>query len=94
MNRPTMDVSSERLKLRANIEEEIDTIITKCGFEKVNFEEKEKSDELAFLDKSTRSEMTTPWKRSLRLYKKCQNTASLSVTVECRKGSENIHEED
>lgn len=63
MNRPTLDVSSERLKLRTNIEEAIDSIITDCGFEKVNFDNK---------IQGTVAETTkrTPWKRSLTLYQK------------------------
>jgi hypothetical protein len=54
MGRPELDVSSDRLKLRPNIEEEIDAMLQSCGFHKVVFPSAEK----------------TQWNRSLQLYER------------------------
>lgn len=39
MNRSEIDISSERLKLRVNIEEEIENIICSCGFRRISINE-------------------------------------------------------
>jgi len=54
MGRPEIDVSSDRLKLRPNIEQEIDVILQANGFQKVSFSSTEK----------------TEWNRTLELYER------------------------
>lgn len=55
MGRPEMDVSSDRLKLRPNIEKEIDAILSSCGFAMVS------------LPSTTEK---TQWNRTLELYER------------------------
>ena len=54
MGRPEIDVSSDRLKLRPNIEKEIDVILSSAGFQKVSLVSNER----------------TKWKRTLELYER------------------------
>lgn len=54
MGRPEFNVSSDRLKLRRNIEKEIDAILQSAGFNRVSFS----------------SEQKTEWNRSLELYER------------------------
>jgi SAM-dependent methyltransferase len=56
LGQPDFDVSSDRLKLRSNIEEEIDKILKEQSFRRVQLEETDP-------DK-------TKWNRSLRLYER------------------------
>ena len=66
LKRPEIDVSSERLKMRAGIEIEIDKVVTGCGFRRVklNDEGGEQGDDLR-----------TAWNRTLKLYERveCDN---------------------
>lgn len=55
MGRTEIDVSSERLKLRQNIEEEIDSILHANGFRNVAFSTPHKK---------------TQWNRKLQLYER------------------------
>lgn len=54
MGRQELDVSAERLKLRPNIEQEIDSILKSNGFKKIAFSSSEK----------------TQWNRTLELYER------------------------
>lgn len=54
MGRPALHVSSDRLKLRPNIEKEIDAILQLAGFNRVSFS----------------SEQKTEWNRTLELYER------------------------
>jgi SAM-dependent methyltransferase len=54
MGRPELNVSSDRLKLRPNIEEEMDAILQSAGFDRVAFSTQEK----------------TEWNRTLELYER------------------------
>lgn len=60
-----LDVTSSRLKLRPEIEEEIDKIIVAAGFRRVNLQS-----EKAGLDTSDERDATTSWKRTLHLYER------------------------
>jgi SAM-dependent methyltransferase len=60
LGQPEVDVSTERLKLRSNIEEHIDTIVREHSFRRVEFQnEKDQEDK-------------TQWNRSLRLYERVE----------------------
>jgi SAM-dependent methyltransferase len=54
IGRPELNVSSDRLKLRPNVEEEIDAILQWAGFDRVAFSNQEK----------------TEWNRTLELYER------------------------
>lgn len=61
MKRPELDVSSERLKMRSDIENEIDKVVTGCGFRRVKLDDEggEQGDDLR-----------TAWNRTLQLYER------------------------
>ena len=61
MKRPELDVSSERLKMRSDIENEIVKVVTGCGFRRVKLdgEAGEQGDDLR-----------TAWNRTLQLYER------------------------
>ena len=63
LKRPEIDVSSERLKMRADIESEIDKVVLGCGFRRVklNDEAGEQGDDLR-----------TAWNRTLQLYERVE----------------------
>ena len=72
MNRPELDISSDRLKMRLNVEEEIESIVRNCGFEKVPTASAHSYcgniiDSKIVQEKSVR----TAWKRCLQLYVRC-----------------------
>ena len=58
MNRPEEDISVDRLKMRENIEESIDRVVTSFGFKKVTIP----NDEV--------QNSRTKWKRKLQIYKR------------------------
>lgn len=59
LGRPELDVSANRLELRNNVADAIDSIVTKCGFQRVDLKELNSS--------------TTCWNRSLQLYERTIN---------------------
>ncbi len=63
MKRPEIDVSSERLKMRNDIENEIDKVVTGCGFRRVKLDGQagEQGDDLR-----------TAWNRTLQLYERTE----------------------
>jgi hypothetical protein len=68
-----MDISPERLKLRLNIEKEVETIICSCGFRRIlSGNEKDDADE-SNADKHDKdvNATRTAWNRSLQLYVRC-----------------------
>lgn len=74
MNRPEIDTSSERLKMRIDIESEIDRVLNGCKFERVNVNaircrKRGSKDKITEQDaESTR----TKWNRNLQLYKRVE----------------------
>lgn len=72
MNRPEIDTSSERLKMRTDIENEIDRVLTGFNFERVNVDtelvktQAREND----LDIGSSESTRTKWKRNLQLYKR------------------------
>jgi hypothetical protein len=58
MNRPEVDVSTKRLKLRGNIGDEIERIMVNNGFEQINIK----------LSSTEPTMPTTEWNRTLYLY--------------------------
>ena len=60
-----LEVTSTRLKLRPDIEEEIAKIIVEAGFRRVNIQPKH-----ADLDAKDEKDATTSWKRTLHLYER------------------------
>lgn len=62
MNRPEENISMERLKMRNNIEGEIDTVLEEFGFERVAIDEK--------ATKEGSEHSRTKWKRNLQMYKR------------------------
>ncbi len=73
MNRPELDVSTERLKMRFSVETEVEQVLKKCGFERVFLSptasngQSEDQDCKALDEKASR----TKWNRNLQLYKRC-----------------------
>ncbi len=65
MNRPELDVSTERLKMRSNIETEVTQILKKCGFERVFLSP------TGTMSEDPNEEQRTKWDRNLQLYKRC-----------------------
>lgn len=64
MNRPEEDISVERLKMRADIENEIDRVMQGFGFERVAISRESRC--IA----SSNDDSRTKWKRNLQLYKR------------------------
>ncbi len=69
MNRPELDdVSSSRLKMRPDVELEVEKVVTGCGFRRVSL------DELGCAKPSSNDEETkqavTSWNRTLHLYER------------------------
>ena len=62
MNRPEEDISLERLKMRSNIEGEIDTVLEEFGFERVAIDDN--------ATKEGSEDSRTKWKRNLQMYKR------------------------
>jgi Bicoid-interacting protein 3 (Bin3). len=58
MNRPEEDISTTRLKIRSNIEAEIDRILCECNFTRVD------------VNQGRSSEIVSKWKRNLQLYRR------------------------
>jgi hypothetical protein len=65
MKRPEIDVSAERLKMRTDIEGEIEKVVTGCGFRRVQLdvEAGEQAEDLR-----------TAWKRTLQLYERTETS--------------------
>jgi len=63
MKRPEIDVSAERLKMRNQIENEIEKVVTGCGFRrvKIDLEADEQVDDVR-----------TAWNRTLQLYERTE----------------------
>jgi hypothetical protein len=66
MNRPEEDLSVARLKIRNNIEAEIDRILCECNFERVEVHD------------GRPYEILSKWKRNLQLYKLSKNLDGMS----------------
>ena len=62
MNRPEEDISLERLKMRSNIEGEIDTVLEEFDFERVAIDDN--------ATKEGSEDSRTKWKRNLQMYKR------------------------
>lgn len=68
MNRPELDsVMAQSLRMRGNIEEEVEKIILECGFRRLTSEEKGESDEVSSGGDKERAKRTA-WKRLIQLY--------------------------
>ena len=68
MNRPEEDISAERLKMRTNIESEIDRVLVTFGFERVLVVTKEAAGDSI---KDDSSQVTrTRWNRNLQIYRR------------------------
>ena len=74
MNLQEIDVSVERLKMRCDIENEIEKVIINCGFERVDC--LRGTHECDCIDKDS-SDDRTKWNRTLRLYKWTQNSSTM-----------------
>ena len=63
MKRPEIDVTAERLKMRTDIEDEIEKVVRGCGFRRVKLdvEDEEQGDDLR-----------TAWNRTLQLYERTE----------------------
>lgn len=59
MKRPEIDVSFERLKMRNDIENEIDKVVMGCGFRRVKLD-------------GEAGEEKTAWNRTLQLYERTE----------------------
>jgi len=73
MNRPEIDTSAERLKMRTDIENEIDRVLTSVKFERVDIDkELLMGKQTREHDSDTGSSMSTRtnWNRTLQLYKR------------------------
>lgn len=72
MGRPELDdVTSSRLKMRPEIEKEIQNIITGSGFRLVPLNEiNNHGDGQSELDCNTKKEAVTSWNRTLHLYER------------------------
>jgi len=69
LNRPEVDVSIKRLKLRGSIGDEIEQIMIECGFERIKNSQKPSSNTVPNNDSfTTLSSPTTEWNRTLYLY--------------------------
>lgn len=63
MKRPEIDVTIERLKMRADIENEIERVVTGCGFRRVKLD----------LDAGEQGDdLRTSWNRTLQLYERTE----------------------
>jgi hypothetical protein len=62
MNRPEEDISLERLRMRNNIEVEIDKLLEEFGFERVVLDAKASTE--------GHENSRTKWKRNLQMYKR------------------------
>lgn len=82
MGRPELDdITSNRLKMRRDIEAEIEKVIIRCGFRKVS------KDDVASCMSSTRNGSVeekeaaiTAWNRSLHLYERIDIADSVSLS--------------
>lgn len=77
MNLDEIDVSVDRLKMRCDIENEIEMVITKCGFERVTFDTSidvgvDDDDDDEAEKEVVNNNDRTKWNRTLRLYKRKQ----------------------
>ena len=63
MGRPEIDVSSTRLKMRNDIENEIEKVVLECGFQRVT---------LNVEDEGQQQGDKTVWNRTLQLYERKQ----------------------
>lgn len=69
MGRPEIDVSSTRLKMRNDIENEIEKVVLGCGFCRVT---------LNMEDEEQQQGDKTAWNRTLQLYERKQVTSQTS----------------
>ena len=74
LGRPEVDVSTERLQLRENIEYEVDRILKDFGFDKVDVDvdvshQADDTNEHAYTKKKDKTSRTV-WKRKLQLYRR------------------------
>lgn len=69
MGRPEIDVSSTRLKMRNDIENEIEKVVLGCGFRRVT---------LNVEDEGHHQGDKTAWNRTLQLYERQQITTQSS----------------
>ena len=60
MGRPEIDVSSSTLKMRNDIENEVEKVVTRCGFRRVKLE----------LEDGGENSDRTAWNRTLQLYRR------------------------
>ena len=60
------DVTSSRLQMRPDIEKQIESVVTRCGFRKVELDEMTKGSS----DDKERHDAITSWKRTLHLYER------------------------
>lgn len=72
LGRPEVDVSTERLQLRENIEIEVDRILKDCGFDKVDISHQADTDTKENTPKKDETNRTV-WKRKLQLYRRCDS---------------------
>jgi hypothetical protein len=70
MERPEIDVSSTRLKMRNDIENEIEKVVLGCGFQRVTLNNVE--------DEGQQQGDKTVWNRTLQLYERKQVTTQSS----------------
>ena len=71
MGRPELDdVTSSRLKMRPDIEEEIDKVIIRCGFRHVTLDELLNDEKCPGDIDKKRNAHTTSWNRTLHLYER------------------------
>lgn len=69
MGRPEIDVSSTRLKMRNDIEKEIEKVVVECGFQRVTLNAE---------DEGQHQGDKTAWNRTLQLYERKQVTTQSS----------------
>ena len=71
MGRPELDdVTDTRLKMRPDIEKEIETVFVGCGFRRVTSEEMNTTKEEDGLDSTKEQDAVTAWNRTLHLYRR------------------------
>ena len=66
MNRPEEDISIERLRMRKNIEQDVDRVVSSFGFERVVVPQGSSPGGGSAENMRSR----TPWKRNLQMYRR------------------------
>ena len=62
MKRPEIDVTEDRLKMRSDIETEIERVVIACGFQRIRIGAEPNGEE--------GDDLRTSWNRTLQLYER------------------------